>query len=163
MDYTESALMGVLMDMGLSKSQTTNKTVTQLIDAIAADNGLPVKLMTARWADLQDAVKNLAWKYEGKMLKYERITERGEQLLESMKDVSASSAGIASERARDALILWSRMLDVAKAHDVDIDHASTSISYIMYAVFSGQGAITAEKPEDEETGAKVKSTPRKRL
>lgn len=131
-------LVSELMGRGLTKAQARSKTTEVLIEMLnSEDNKELIKVTREKCEEmLRDTKNQLAEMKETHSKLSEEVKGISDAIL-AIKAANEEWGGISDQKAKDAISLYSALLEVGKKHGAtDI----TGTGYIVYAFLGGQAA-----------------------
>ncbi len=127
-------LVKILMQSGLTRQQASSAAAREVVKLFAKDNDIGIEALNAQINELRNEIS----RYRLEMMSLKSASSKAEELIARIDEVNSISDDLSDERAKNALMLYSALIQVGVRKGADINKIIENAGYIVYAYLGGQ-------------------------
>ena len=127
-------IVRILMQSGLTRQQAGSAAAKEVVKLFAKDNNIGIEALNAQIDEMRKDIIN----YRMEIINLKSANNKAEELLSRIDAVNDLSDDLTDERAKNALLLYSALIQIGSKKGADIDKIIENAGYIVYAYLGGQ-------------------------
>ena len=127
-------IVRILMQSGLTRQQAGSVAAKEVVKLFAKDNNIGIEALNAQIDEMRKDIIN----YRMEIINLKSANNKAEELLSRIDAVNDLSDDLTDERAKNALLLYSALIQIGSKKGADIDKIIENAGYIVYAYLGGQ-------------------------
>lgn len=127
-------IIRILMDSGLSRQQAQTSTASHIVDVFTKDSEVGIDVLRAQ----VNSLKNEVYRCKEEIYRLNNASDKADAIIQSIEESTKLSDEIADEKAKNALMLYSAIIQIGINNGADINKNIENAGYILYAYLGGQ-------------------------